>query len=257
MEIQNILSGLHSGSCCCLGPFLLPEREIVPRSSEFKHLFAQPSTPWATYKLPPSSLRLWTWREFQGDFIATPFPHMLAHILLSQLCHLATNAFMNLCTLSNRHAPSVHTRINLDILVPNRRGNEHREHASSQGATQGDLWSPARWLTEKCRQLTGTENTEDNCEQRQGILVFPKWSSDFLSLLGSSKPNGTMSFSSMLSLKALYLPPLPSVSLPLLHPSLQTTLVMTVEKSTTTWRTSNSISKQAASGQPTTVLSCT
>lgn len=71
--------------------------------------------------------------------MASSFPHMLTHTLLSELRHLATNAFMNLCTLSNRHAPSVHTRINLDILVPSRRGHEHRKHASFQGATKGDL----------------------------------------------------------------------------------------------------------------------
>lgn len=50
--------------------------------------------------------------------------------------------------------PSVLTRTNLEIPVPSRRSNEHRERASFWGATKGDSyalsmqWSPEQWVTQ-------------------------------------------------------------------------------------------------------------
>lgn len=103
--------------------------------------------------------------------------------------------------------PSVLTRTNLEIPVPSRGSNEHREQASFWGASKGDSSalsmqrSPEHWTTQVSLLVQWTLKTAAH----NGVLVAPEWSSGFLSLLESSEStDASCSF-----LVSLYLLPSP------------------------------------------------
>lgn len=149
---------------CTHCPLLLPKPELRPERElwtwALDHVPIRPMR--QCLSLPLSDL---AWSKLQGNFIGAPLLCMEAHAH-----HLAINAFVNLCTYSKRHAPSLHTRNNLAILAPNRT-NEHR----LRGHTS--LWWPIR---EDCELALAVilQNTDSQRETEIGVQGWP-WADVF------------------------------------------------------------------------------